>query len=689
MRAERKARSRRCDRLSGILFLAVVAGFAACSPEEPRKVASSEAPKPSILFVTLDTTRADRLGLESSEFETPHLDALAARGLYFSHAYSTAPMTLPAHASMFTGQYPADHGVHENGRYVPEDRPLLAERLQERGYTTAAFVSGYPLSREFGLSRGFDHFDDEFGESEVERDAASTTDRALAYLERGNAEPVFLWVHYFDPHEPYDPPEPFRSRYETDLYQGEIAFMDRELGRLMAGFEARTSGGGSRFIVVADHGEGLGDHGEALHGNLLYQGVMRVPLVVAGSGISSGRMDEPVSIRQAFETVLGWADANPSAGWLSGNREPVLAEALKPYLQYGWQPQIMGVSGTVKVIRSGETEIYDIEADPEESRNLVGEIEVQPPLVRALRDYAVHPVAGGAERESLSQETIEKLASLGYFDSGQERGPRKDAPSPKEMTRIFRDLDVGSALFVRGEYARAIPVYGRVLEADPENLMVCLRLAVAHSVLGYEKEAEAFFERARSIDPESIDLRHYHGMHYFRFGQWKRAAPLLESVLAQMPRRLPALECMAQIRQREGKLAEARRLLERVVALKDAPVAELLRLGELGMALQDTPGAISAFERAREIQQGEFQHFLELGVCYLANRQLPEAAASLDRVPRLHPGYPMALFKRAQVAVLMNESDWRERVRRAQEYSDETTRQLIDREPLFRGFTGR
>jgi arylsulfatase A-like enzyme/Tfp pilus assembly protein PilF len=688
MRVERKARYRRWGHAWGTLVLAIAASLAACSPEEPGEVAPAESPKPSILFVTLDTTRADRLGLESEDFETPNLDALAARGLYFTQAYSTVPMTLPAHASMFTGLYPADHGVHENGRYLPEDRPLLAVRLQERSYATAAFVSGYPLSREFGLSRGFDHFDDDFGEAQVERGAASTTDRALAYLERSKGEPVFLWVHYFDPHEPYDPPEPFRSRYETDPYQGEIAFMDQELGRLVAGFEARANGG-SRIIVLGDHGEGLGDHGEALHGNLLYQGVMRVPLVIAGSGVANGRMDQPVSIRQAFDTVLGWADANPSPGWLSGNREPVLGEALKPHLQYGWRPQIMGVSGTVKVIRSGETEVYDIESDPEESHNLVGEIEVDRTLHRALRDYPVHPVAGSGERESMSRETIEKLASLGYFDSGQERRPRENAPSPKDMTHIFRDLDVGSALFVRREYARAIPVYGRVLEADPENLMVCLRLAVAHSVVGHEREAEAFFERARSIDPESIDLRHYHGMHYFRLGQWERAAPLLESVLAEMPRRLPALECLAQIRQREGKLAEARRYLERVVALKDAPASELLKLGELGMALQDTPGAISAFERARDIQKGEFGHSLELGVCYLANRQLPEAAASLDRVSRLHSGYPMALFKRAQVAVLMNEPDWRERVRRAQEYSDETTRQLIEREPLFRGFTGR
>ena len=518
----------------GVVCLGVVC-LAACSADEPRQTVATPPQQPSILFVTLDTTRADRLGFESDSFETPHLDALAARGVHFSQAYSTVPMTLPAHASMFTGLYPADHGIHENGRYVSEDHGLLASRLRESGYRTAAFVSGYPLSRQFGLARGFDHFDDDFAGG-VERRASTTTDRALAYLPESVDEPLFLWVHYFDPHEPYDPPEPFASRYPADSYQGEIAFMDEELGRLLARFEEHQSDGDVRIIVVGDHGESLGEHGEALHGKLLYQGVMRVPLVVAGTGIEPGRIDRPVSSRQAFDTILGWADGADSPGWMEESDEPVLGEALKPYLQYGWQPQVMGVTGTLKVIRSGETEVYDVVADPAEAHDLVGEVEIGRTLLEAIRDYPVIPESASGEHaeggKALSEEAVRKLASLGYFDSGPGHGERENAPNPKDMTHIFRDLDVGSALFIRQEYETAIPVFSRVLAEDPENLVVSLRLAVAHSVLGHEKEAQGFFERSRDISPESIDLRHYHAMHYFRFDQWEQAKPLFESVLA-------------------------------------------------------------------------------------------------------------------------------------------------------------
>ncbi len=262
---------------------------------------------PSILLVTLDTTRADRLGLETDVVETPALDALAARGQVFSQAYATAPMTLPAHTSILTGRYPSEHGIHENGRRFTDSESLMASRLQQRGYRTAAFVSAFPLAAEFGLASGFDRYDDDFGDDNAERPANQTTDLALAYLERGGVGPLFLWVHYFDPHEPYEPPEPFRSRYPEDPYLGEIAFMDQELGRLVNAFEARFEATPYRILVAGDHGEGLGDHGEALHGNLLYQGVMRVPLIVVGSGISAGMVAVPVSTRRIFDTILSWA----------------------------------------------------------------------------------------------------------------------------------------------------------------------------------------------------------------------------------------------------------------------------------------------------------------------------------------------------------------------------------------------
>ena len=295
--------------MTGRLALAAALSWAiACAPPPEERRASAAPPeRPDLLLVTLDTTRADRVAPEGPAAATPHLAALAARGVRFTNAYSTVPTTLPAHVSMMSGLYPAGHGVHENGRRLGDGAPLVAERLRELGYATAAFVSGYPLEGRFGLDRGFEVYDDEFGAGRNERIASATTDRALAWLaSRPAGRPIFLWVHYYDPHEPYAPPEPFRSRFAGDPYLGEIAFVDAELGRLTERFETGAHKGGRGLLVVGDHGEGLGDHGEALHGNLLYQGVMRVPLVLAGSVVSpSIRADEDLTY-QAIRAARGF-----------------------------------------------------------------------------------------------------------------------------------------------------------------------------------------------------------------------------------------------------------------------------------------------------------------------------------------------------------------------------------------------
>jgi len=669
------------------LFLLVIVLASACSPDPevpPDSPAGAVGEPPAILLITLDTTRADALGFETDDVDTPEIAALAVRGVRYAQSYSTVPTTLPSHTSMMTGLYPIDHGIRENGRRVSERLDLLAPMLKEIRYTTAAFVSGFPLSSEFGLARGFDLYDDEFGEGRVERSAGETTERALDFLKSASA-PLFLWVHFFDPHEPYEPPEPFRSQYRANPYLGEVAYMDQQLGRLVAGFEERFGGGPWRILVVGDHGEGLGDHGEMLHGNLLYQGAMRVPLIIAGSEIAPGEEEKAVSVKQIFATILGWAGREIEGSLSEESDEPVLAEALKPYLQYGWQPQFMAVRDGIKVIRSGETEIYDVRTDPAEAHSLVGQIELDPALRKALSDYAAAALSeAGPEDAELSQEARQKLASLGYFGSEGRPALREDAPNPKDMVHLYRDLDIGAGLFIRQEYQQAIPVFTRVSQEDPDNFMVALRLAVAHSVVGNEEEALESFARAREIDPSAVDLRHYQAMHYLQNDQEELAQPLFESVLAQMPDRLPALEALAQIYTRQGRIEDASRMLERVVKIKESPSLELARLGELRMARGDTAGAIRAFEKARDILGDQFTYNLELGVVYLANRQLSEAAATLDRVSPSHPGYPMALFKRAQVSVLLAEPDREARVRLAWAQSDEATRPLIESEQLFR-----
>ncbi len=687
-------------RLATALLVPALLAPIACSPKSPSNGtgrSESEVTSPSILLVTLDTTRADAVGYESKggDSPTPHLDELAARGLRFSQAYTTAPQTFPAHASMLTGLYPKDHGVRENGRTLrtaPAGHEPLAAQLTRAAYRTAAFVSGFPLAHPFGLAVGFETYDDDFGAGKAERSAEATTERALAFLK--NAPPassLFLWVHYYDPHDPYEPPEPFRSRYSKDLYLGEIAAMDQQLGRLIAAFEGR-SGNGWRAIVVGDHGEGRGEHGEAFHGHLLYQGTMRVPLVIAGNGIAPGARDEPVSTRRVFDTILGWAGiegTGAGASLVAQRPEIVLGEAMMPFLDYGWQPQAMAIEDRIKVIRSGVTEVYDLAADPRERNDLGSRAEPKREIRAALSEYLAElPTSPTASDSQLSDEDRKRLASLGYVAGGDAPAVLgADAPNPKDQTELFRDLDLGSARFVREDYAGAIAPLERVAQKDPNNATARLRLAVAWSILGKEAKAAEQFAAARRLSPDSLDLRAYEGLHQLRFGHEREAAPLLQSVLAADPERLAALEGLAAIREHEGNVPEATRLLSRVIEKKRAPGPELSRLGDLRMAVGDTAGALEAFERARSLLGERFAADLQLGVCYLAARHIAEAREALDRAidrfPAKHPDLPMALFKRAEVAVLLNESDREQAIRRAWDRADSITRPLLERETLF------
>jgi choline-sulfatase len=655
------------------LLAIAVAGLAACS-KEPASQASAPT-RPSILLVTLDTTRADAVTPDVA----PAFNELAKTSRRFTYAYVAVPQTLPSHTSMMTGLYPGGHGLHENGRYLAPSQPLVAERLHAAGYRTAAFISAFALARRFGLARGFDVYDDEMPEPRNERSARDTTDRILGYLGKPSTQPLFLWVHYYEPHFPYEPPEPFRSRFASKPYLGEIAAMDEQLGRLVAAFRRRF-GADAAIIVVGDHGEGLGEHGEQQHGNLMYQATMRVPLLVAGPGLRPGVVDAPVSTRRVFHTILDWARLDAANSLLGSAREVVAAEAMKPFLDYGWQPQVMAVDGRTKAILAGRVEVYDVVADPQEAHDLGAGASLSREARATLRDYPVPSVdaAATAEPPNVSEEERRKLAALGYVASTAKPVVRPNAPRPADMTHLFAVEDEAAALFVRNEYAKSVPLLVRILKEDPYNLDAALRLGTCYSMLGRDAEALATYEKARAIAPHSQDVRQYLGLHYARGPRWEKAVPLLEGVVAESPDRVAALEGLATIRERQGRLADAVAMRQKLDLLRAPSPAELVHLGELAMRIGNTPVAIDAFERAHA------GHDLELGVLYLAAGRLADARAALDRVPPSHPAYAMALFKRAQVSVLLHEPDAPARIDAARAHANPMTRELIARETLFR-----
>lgn len=626
--------------------------------------------------MTLDTTRVDVIGPEAKGIETPAFNALAARGLRFRQAYAAVPQTLPSHTTMLTGLYPGGHGLRENGRFLSSPQPLVSEKLKSAGYSTAAFVSAFAVARRFGLARGFDVYDDEAPQGLAERTAAETTDHALAWLAKNPSGPRFVWVHYYDPHYPYTPPEPFASKYRANPYLGEVASMDAQLGRLVAAFE--KSGDPLAIVVVGDHGEGLGEHGEAQHGNLLYQSTMHVPLLVLGPGLKAGTNDTPVSTRHVFDTILDFAGLDAPKSLREPQPEVVMGEAMKPFLDYGWQPQVMAVDGRRKTIMAGRLEAYDVIADPAEARDLGANADLSREARAALRDYPLPSQAAPEPEAPVDEDARKKLASLGYVSSSVKPVIRADAPRPADMAPLFDTLDLAAGLFVRERYAEAVPLLKKILESDPYNLDSALRLATALSSLGRNAEAEEAFAQAQKIAPQSQDVQTYFALHLARTENWQKAVPLLEKVVAEAPNRLPAVEALATVRERQQRLPEAIALRQRAYSMRTPSAAELAHLGEMQMAVGDTNGAIASFEGARS------GHELELGVLYLASGRYADARGALDQVPANSPAYPMALFKRAQVAVLLHEPDAAARIAAAREHANAATRPLIEQERLFR-----
>ena len=625
------------------------------APQESGTATAAAANRPSILLITLDTTRADAIGPDARGIETPAFNALAARGRRFRGAYAAAPETLPSHTSMMTGLYPAGHGIHQNARYVPASAALLADKLAAAGYRTSAFVSSFVLASRFGLARGFQRYDDTVGGAS-ERSARETTDAALRELSASGSGPLFMWVHYYDPHAPYAPAEPFRSRFRANPYLGEVAAMDEQIGRLVQAFEQRSPGRAA-FVVAADHGEGLGDHGELQHGQLLYQSTMHVPLGIAGPGVTPAVIDAPVSTRRVFHTILDWAGLGAEQSLRGQHDEVVLGEAMKPFLQYGWRPQVMAVSGRFKSILAGTVETYDLAADPAETTNLGSAATVPAGMRTALEEYPVAAADQAAAPVTLDDDARRRLAALGYVSAGVSPVVRRDAPRPADMTALFPLLDRASRLFTAGGYREVIPLLEQILAKDPQNLDARLRLATSYSSLGENAKAVDSFGRAAAIAPASQDVRMYLALHYARTAEWERAIPMLEQIVTETPDRATAVEALADLQIRKGQAA---------------------------MDQGGTADALAAFERARALNPTKFGHDLEVGVLYLASRRFEDARAALDRALAARPDDPMALFKRAQVSVLLREPDAAARIARARDKADSTTRPLIERERLFR-----
>ena len=443
-----------------------------------------------IILISIDTLRADRLPAYGyAELDTPAIDALAADGVVFEHAYSHAPQTLPAHTSMFTGKLPFEHAVRDNlGFVVGEKEMLLPELLASRGYTTAAVVSSYVLRKEVGLARAFDVYDDEMpvaspGMSigQVQRDGADS----LAVTERWLdtvASPFFLFLHLYDPHTPYSPPDRF-AHYGP--YNGEIAYADEIIGQLFDSLRARGLYDNALIILLSDHGEGLADHGEEEHGIFLYDEVIRVPLIVKlpNSRAAGLRVPDPVQHIDLLPTLLDLVGAEPIEGLrgrslrplLEGDRDPwparyIYSEALYPRYHFGWSELYALTSAQFRFVKAPSEELYDLIADPDERENLV------PRRARTVLDMrtALDELRGAGPIEApaaVSDEVLQRLRSLGYFGGGT--GVDTDTaaemlPDPKDKVGVLEQYRTAVDLGGRRQFDQAIALLQLILADNPE-----------------------------------------------------------------------------------------------------------------------------------------------------------------------------------------------------------------------------
>jgi arylsulfatase A-like enzyme len=539
---------------------------------------------PNILLITLDTTRADRIGCYGYALaETPTLDHLAQRGVLFERAYAPAPMTAPSHTSMFTGLFPPEHGIWTNaGLALEPDIPVLAELLRRRGYATAAFISSVALQARCGLNRGFEVYDDDLSSGAASadehgptRDGKQTVDVALGWLaKRPREAPFFCWVHLFDPHHPYLPRrEEFGERFEQRPYDAEIAYDDLQLARLLAALDAQAIRDQTVIVVVGDHGEGLGEHGEQQHGYMLHDSTLRVPLIIADPRANSaGRVSTPVSLVDLFPTLSTFGGVAPNVSADRSLRRALdskllspricYSQTLEPYQEARWSPLQCLTTERWRYVRTAKPELYDLPADPGELHNLV---EEYPEIVSELDDEltqflgGLKPRTGG--KSELSERERQSLESLGYIGAASiEPGEiviDPEQPDIKDMIVPLNGLFEAQALMEQHDYQKAAERLQPIAESVPNFARARFTLGVCLFKLQRFEDAAKWFEAVLEIDPHYEPAHDVLGYIALKAGDLDSAETRFQRVLELNPASENAHLYLGEIAQKRGDDARA------------------------------------------------------------------------------------------------------------------------------------
>jgi len=600
--------------------------------------------KPNIVLITLDTTRADHLPCYGyTGVRTPHLDALVKKGVVFEQCTSSSPLTLPSHASMMTGLYPTYHGVRVNGNTaVSQTHWTLAELLSEQGYQCGAFIGAFVLDGRWGLNQGFHHYDDQFDMKKfkrldlalVQRPANEVIDASLEWLEGQKNKPFFAWIHLYDPHAPYEPPEPYFSEYDTSLvglYDGEIAFTDEQIGKLTSWLNQNGFKENTIIVILGDHGEGLGDHGEMAHGYFIYDYAVQVPFLIITpfedwQGI---RVSSQISTVDIFPTILEMVGAripveNQGKSLLnvmfhpeSTNNHYAYCESLSPNIHYGWSPLYSLRTTQFKYIGAPRPELYNIVEDPREMNNLRDRLPQKTREFREALNTFITQTSQAApkpEAANLDQETLRRLAALGYIGAPvAKRSVEKEGKilaDPKDKQHIYESVQYVGELINKEEYQESVQILESVLCEEPGIPQAMLLLATCYVELDRKEEAKAQYDLILKEDPNSIQ----------------------------------GLIGMANLLLEEGNHEDVIALCKQILSVDDRNTQAYTILGEVYMAGNDHLQALPHLEKAVEIQPKMTRNRLNLAVCFVGLKRYGEAEVILEDILKEYPKFPFAHY---------------------------------------------
>jgi arylsulfatase A-like enzyme/tetratricopeptide (TPR) repeat protein len=684
-------------------------------------IATGSLKNSNVLLITLDTTRADHLPAYGyKNVKTPGLDRLAAASLIFDDAIAQVPLTLPSHTSILTGQLPVGHGVRDNEGYLVNPKvTTLAAILKAGGYATAAFVSAFVLDSRFGLSQGFDSYFDQFSgyrevnRDEIQRNAEETEAEVEKWLSSNKDKRFFCWVHFYDPHEPYDPPEPYASTYAANRYDGEIAYMDRSVGKLLAKLDELRLADRTLVIVTGDHGEGLGEHDETTHAMFLYSTTLRVPLLIRVPGGGPKRIPGVVRHIDLAPTVLDLLGFPPSTTMQGSTLVPVIngtettkrvaySESLYAELHYGWSPLKSITTERYAFIESPKSELFDRKADPRQLHNLIQEQEA---IAKDLREE-LHAITDRFTSKDLKgpqpmdAQTQEKLRSLGYLGSPTQSTPESLKVDPKDMGRLVSAIGQGFRALSRRDFQEALRLVVPVIEADPkivdahlvagsaysnlqqydkalqelmlvlaarpEQIMALATLGSTYDGMGNLKEAERWYLKVLEHDKAHAFTTMKLASLYRRMGDTAKAGEYFARAMKPIDDSVSTVEepgprsklyaVRAELEFRAGKFTEAESDLKAAIALTPRAPDLHFNLAQVYEAEKDVPRAVESYRAETEVAPQNFGAHLNLGLLYFTGGRVEEASACFQKLLELRPGEPRASFLLAETYNLLNKN---------------------------------